>query len=102
MTTKRLYVYCDCDKCMKELHEGDEVVIIGYYSKDEYFCSKEHAYNALGVKEINKSRRDEACEVCGELLDAENYEAYEAEGEKFCCLDCLDERFGIKYVDIER
>lgn len=88
----------NCEQCYCCLyHEG-----FTYYCKqsEKYYCTRECAYEDLGVKEVTRASAD-TCTVCGEELEPGTYETYEADGEFFCCTECVDDYFGIKFKVIE-
>ena len=84
-----------CENCYCEVGN------YGYYCEhtENWYCDKECVYADLEVTEVTKAPV-ETCSVCGELLEPNTYETYLVDGEYFCCTECIDGRFGIKYKSV--
>lgn len=91
--TKEPEVVKECEHCMADLYEGEEVVVDGQNVFCDFRCGKEFH----GIKDTDSVPNGSNCAVCGEYL-SEEYDAFiNNDGEYFCSMDCAEQMAGLKF-----
>lgn len=91
--TKEPEVVKECEHCMSDLFEGEEVVVDEYNAFCDFRCARE----SHGICLEEEVPAGETCVICGEYL-SEEYEAYvNSDGEYFCSTECAEQMAGLKF-----